>query len=101
MDLSETISIIKDSFESWYNKNICPDNPVSVLINYSDVQKMSFKAFHTTTYEVHTLGVENENTVITPLITLSENYNHGTTSEEEAKIGLTKKLLMMLYSFKA
>ena len=44
----EMLELIKDSFERWYNKH-CAEKPVSVVINYSDIQTLSIKAFHTVT----------------------------------------------------
>jgi hypothetical protein len=35
------------------------------------------------------------------LIKLEENYNHGVTTEDEAKLGLTKKMLMQMFSYEA
>lgn len=99
MDTSKTLDIIKSSFENWYNKNIAKDSPVSILINYSDTQKMNIRAFHTVTYDVQSVGTQDDLAVITPLLSITENYNHGTTTEEEAKENLTIKLLERLYSF--
>lgn len=98
--MEETLNIIKDSFELWYNRNVTPDNPVSIVINYSDVQKLHLKAFHTVTIDMQAIGTLNDLATITKLMTISENYNHGTTSEQEAKDNLTKKFLEQLYSFK-
>lgn len=98
--MEETLNIIKDSFELWYNRNVTQDNPVSIVINYSDVQKLHLKAFHTVTIDMQAIGTLNDLATITKLMTISENYNHGTTSEQEAKDNLTKKFLEQLYSFK-
>lgn len=95
----EIINLIKESFEQWYNRNFSPDSPVSIVINYSDVQRLSIKCIHTITMEVKALGIRNGASYATPVLCLQENYNHGVTSEQEAKDGLTKKLLMKLYSF--
>ena len=98
MATSETLNIIKESFESWYNRHISPSK-VSIAINYRDEQKLSIKAYHTITMEMQALGIKDGKAYSMPLITLQENYNHGVTSEEEAKEGLTKKLLDKLYGF--
>lgn len=100
MNTQETINLIKESFEVWYNKTFSKDSPVSIVINYSDVQTLAIKAFHTVTMEVQALGINNNLSYATSLIKLQENYNHGITSEEEAKLGLTKKLLIELYNYK-
>ena len=97
---SSTLQLIKSSFETWYNKNITKKSPVAIVINYSDVQKLSIKAFHTITMEVQAVGIRNNMSYTTKLITLQENYNHGTTTEMEAKEGLTEKLLMALYGYR-
>ena len=97
---SSTLQLIKSSFETWYNKNIAKKSPVAIVINYSDVQKLSIKAFHTITMEVQAVGIRNNMSYTTKLITLQENYNHGTTTEMEAKEGLTEKLLMALYGYR-
>lgn len=99
MNSSETLNIIKDSFESWYNKNISKENPVSIAINYSDVQTLRIKAYHTVTMEVAVIEVNNGKASTSTIISLTENYNHGVTSEIEAKEGMTKKLLMAMYSY--
>ena len=97
---SETLSIIKDSFETWYNGKLqANEKPVSIVINYSDVQTLSIKAFHTITMEVTAVGIRENLSFTVPLVTLKENYNHGITSEQEAKDRLTKKLLIRLFDF--
>ena len=100
MYTSETINIIKDSFESWYNRTHLSKTPVSVAINYSDVQKLSIKAFHTVTIELQLLGIKDNLSYTTSLIKLQENYNHGITSELEAKEGMIRKLLVEMYGYK-
>lgn len=100
MNTQETINLIKESFEVWYNKTFSKDSPASIVINYSDVQTLAIKAFHTITMEVQALGIKDNLSYATSLVKLQENYNHGTTSEEEAKTDLTKKLLMELYNYK-
>jgi hypothetical protein len=45
------------------------------------------------------IGADGETTAITPLLKLQENYNHGITSEQEAKDMLTRKLLVELYNY--
>ena len=93
----ETLDIIKESFETWYNQS--QGEKTSVVINYSDTQKVSIKAFHTACIEMCLIGADGETTAITPLLKLQENYNHGITSEQEAKDMLTKKLLVELYNY--
>ena len=96
MDTQQIIDFIKDSFEDWYNR-IYPK--ASIVINYSDVQTLSIKAYHTITIEVQAISIVNGSSKATQLISLTENYNHGVTTEEEAKLGLTKKMLMEMFSY--
>ena len=96
MDTQQIINLIKESFEAWYNKVF---TKASIVINYSDVQTLSIKAYHTITMEVQALSIVNGSSKATPLITLTENYNHGITTEDEAKLGLTKKMLMEMFSY--
>ena len=95
--MTETLKIIKESFENWYNSHM--PSPVSIAINYRDEQKLSIKAYHTITMELQALGIRDGKSYVNPLIRLQENYNHGVTSEEEAKEGMTRKLLERLYGF--
>lgn len=96
MDTQQVINLIKDSFESWYNKVF---TKASIIINYSDVQTLSIKAYHTITMEVQAVSIVNGQAKNKSLISLTENYNHGVTTEEEAKLGITKKMLMEMYSY--
>lgn len=97
MNTQQVINLIKDSFESWYNRVYSTN--ASIVINYSDVQTLAIKAYHTITMDVQALNIVNGSSQAIPLITLKENYNHGVTTEDEAKIGLTKKMLMEMYSY--
>jgi hypothetical protein len=97
MDTQQVINLIKESFELWYNKVY--STKVSIVINYSDVQTLAIKAYHTITMDVQALSIINGSSQVTPLINLTENYNHGVTTEDEAKLGLTKKMLMEMFSY--
>ena len=99
MDTQQVISFIKDSFESWYNKVY--STKASIVINYNDVQTLAIKAYHTITMDVQALSIVNNSSQATSLINLTENYNHGVTTEEEAKLGLTKKMLAEMFSYQA
>lgn len=97
---NSTLNVIKESFESWYNDRLQADEwPVSIVINYSDTQTLSMKAYHTVTVEVQAISIRNEKSAIVPLFKLQENYNHGVTSEEEAKEGMMKKLLIQMFNY--
>lgn len=100
MDTSNILNLIKESFETWYNKAFPEQHPSAIAINYSDTQNLAMKAIHTVTMEVQAIGIKEGKSFCTPLLTLTENYNHGITSEIEAKAGLLKRLLIELYSFK-
>lgn len=99
MDTQHFINLIKESFESWYNKVYPASTPISIAINYNDIQTLSIKAYHTINMEVQAISIINGTSKATPLISLIENYNHGVTTEEEAKLGLTKKMLMQMFSY--
>ena len=100
MNPTDTIQLIKESFESWYNKTFAQKSPVSVVINYSDVQTLAIKAYHTIKMEVVAVSTMNGQSQVAPLLVLQENYNHGVTTEQEAKEGLTKKMLMAMYGYR-
>lgn len=101
MDTTQIITLIKSSFESWYNAHVSKENPVNILINYRDEQKLRLKAFHTATIELQALKLEDSTPVITPIVELQEIYNHGLLSSLEMKEEMLKKLLIRLYSFSA
>lgn len=96
--MNTTLILIKESFESWYNERQ-PENPISVIANYSDTQPYSIKAYHQVCLELQIVGIQDGKSYIQPIFTLTENYNHGETSEEEAKGNMLKKLLMELYGY--
>ena len=97
MNTQEVINFIKESFESWYNKVY--GSKTSIVISYSDVQTLSIKAYHTITMDVQAVSIVNGQAQNKCLIKLQENYNHGITTEDEAKLGLTKNLLMEMFSY--
>ena len=100
--MNETLNLIKESFEQWYNGKLQKDEPpVSIAINYSDVQTLSIKAYHTIKLEVQAIGIREGKSFMVPLFMLQENYNHGVTSEQKAKEGLTKKLLIEMFDYPA
>lgn len=98
MDTQQVINLIRDSFESWYNKVF---TKASIVINYNDVQTLSIKAYHTISMEVEAISIIEGKARRKSLISLTENYNHGITSEDEAKLGLTKKMLKEMFSYQA
>ena len=93
------LSTIKESFEHWYNQTVSKSNPASIILNYSDMQTLILKAYHTVKIEMCAVCIKDNQSVVTPLLRLQENYNHGVTSEEEMKERMTQQLLMQLYSY--
>lgn len=93
------LNVVKEGFEAWYNEKFAKDCPMAIVINYSDMQALRIKAYHTITMDVQAVGIKDNASFTLPLIKLQENYNHGVTSEEEAKIGLTKKVLVEMFRF--
>lgn len=92
----DKLTIIKNSFEDWYNAT--NHTNVSIVINYSDEQTLFVKAYHKVTITMSAIGIKNGLSYTIPLLSISENYNHGVTSEQEAKDGITKKFLNNLFS---
>ena len=99
MDSNDLFTIIKESFEEWYNRTFSAGSPVSILINYKDVQNLSVKAYHTVTLEVQAVGTEDDMAVITPILSLSESYNHATIAPETEKIKMAKQMLEAFYGY--
>lgn len=100
METTDILTIIKESFELWYNQNVSRENPVSIALNYSDTQTLTIKAYHKVCIEMQVLGIKDGKSFVEPLISLEENYNHGVTTEQEAKENMAKKLLVCLYGCK-
>lgn len=96
----DNLTLIKDSFEMWYNSAVPNNSQVTALINYSDEQTLSIKAIHTAKIELYVVGIKDGMSYIIPIASLKENYNHGLVSETEEKEQLSKKFLAKLYSFK-
>jgi hypothetical protein len=100
MNTTEALTIIKESFESWYNSKLqANEKPVSIVINYSDIQELAIKAYHTIKMDVQAIGIKDGKSFIVPLLELHENYNHGVTSELEAKDNLTRKMLIKMFDY--
>ena len=93
----DKLTLIKNSFEDWYNHT--NHTNVSVAINYSDEQTLRIKAYHKVTISIYIIGIKDNISYSYPLITLTENYNHGVTTEEEAKDNMIQSLLGKLYDY--
>jgi hypothetical protein len=89
--------IITQSFEQWYNTHV--SQKTSIVINYSDEQTLVTKAYHKATITLVAIGIKDNLSYTVPLFTISENYNHGVTTEEEAKDSLTCKLLSEILDY--
>lgn len=93
------LELIKNSFEKWYNSKLPKEERKSIVINYSDEQTLLIKAYHKVTITMMAVGIEKGLSYTAVLIQVTENYNHGTTTEEEAKDHLTKKFLTEVFSY--
>lgn len=93
------LELIKNSFEKWYNSKLPKEERKSIVINYSDEQTLLIKAYHKVTITMMAVGIEKGLSYTAVLIQVTENYNHGTTTEEEAKDHLTKKFLSEVFSY--
>lgn len=92
-----SLELIKRSFEEWYN-SIQPDK-MSIVTNYKDEQTLVVKAYHKATISMVAVGIKNGSAQVIPLFEISENYNHGITSEEETRTNLTQTLLVKILNF--
>lgn len=90
------LNLIKESFEKWYNIHI---GKGSIVISYKDEQSLKIKAYHTVTIDMAVIGIKNSLSYTNSLMTITENYNHGVTTEEEAKYDLTKRFLVELFEY--
>ena len=95
--MSDTLNLIKNSFENWYNTT--NKSNLSMVINYSDEQTLRLKAYHKVTINMIAVGIKDNLSYTLPVLSISEHYNHGTTTEEEAKALLTQKFLMKVFLY--
>lgn len=95
-----SLNIIRDSFESWYNMTFQKDSPISAVINYSDEQRLSIKAIHTARIELCIIGIKDNLSYVVPIASIQENYNHGLMSGDEMKEKMVSKLLSELYNYR-
>lgn len=94
------LEIIRSSFEKWYNTHVnTSDKRVSVITNYSDEQTLSIKAYHKTTITLAVVGIRDNMSYINTLFNLTSNYNHGVTTEEEARLNSIKSLLSSIFDY--
>ena len=93
------LELIRQSFEQWYNANISKDSKVSIVANYSDEQTLVIRSYHKTTVSMSVVGIKDNMSYTIPLFNISENYNHGVTTEEEAKESLLLKLCITIFDY--
>ena len=89
------LELISKSLESYLKVKLC-DNSLSVVANYSDEQSLPIKSYRKATVTVAAVSIRNGNAYTDQILSISENYNHGTTSEEEAKDSILKMLLIRI-----
>ena len=94
----DTIDIIRISFERWYNEHIA-DVKTTIAISYSDTQTLPIKAYHTSSAKVDAITIKDGKSNVRQLLEVSENYNHGVTSEEDAKSQTLALLLEQMYNY--
>lgn len=95
--MSSTLDLIKSSFEGWYRAHV--DTKASIVINYSDEQTLLIKAYHKVTVNMSAIGIKDNLSYTVPLIEVSENYNHGVTTEEEAKESVIENFLTKIFDY--
>ena len=93
------LELIKNSFEKWYNYKLPKGERKSIVINYSDEQTLLIKAYHKVTIKMVAVGIKNGLSYTVTLLETSENYNHGITSEEEAKQNITQRFLTEVFEY--
>lgn len=93
------LELIKNSFEKWYNSKFPKEERKSIVINYSDEQTLLIKAYHKVTIKMVAVGIKNGLSYTVTLLETSENYNHGVTSEEEAKQYITQRFLTDVFEY--
>ena len=91
-----TAAIISKGFESWINTKL--NDKVSVLIDYKDEQKLSMKSYHKASAKLVLLGIHDSKSYEKTLISVENVYNHGTTTEAEAKEQLLSRLVGEMFS---
>lgn len=94
------LELIRQSFEQWYNSKLrSSSEKVSIVTNYSDEQTLRLKAFHKVTIKMAAVGIKDGMSYTILLLEVTENYNHGVTSEQEAEEMITQKFLKELFDY--
>lgn len=95
-----TLELIRQGFETWYNSQLPKNsNKVSIITNYSDEQSLALKAYHKITIKMAAVRIKDGMSYTITLIELTENYNHGLMTEQEAEEELTKKFIQKLFDY--
>lgn len=97
--MGDTLQLIKESFEEWYNENVDHNSKATIVVNYSDERTLVIKAYHKVNIRMCVVKIMNGMSYTYPLFDISENYNHGVTTEEEAKESITKKFLLKVFTY--
>lgn len=95
----DNLELIKKSFERWYNAQTPYSEKVSVLISYRDEQNLVMKAYHRVTADLSLIYIKNRMSYTSCLCSVTDTYNHGVTSEQDAKDALMSKLLEELLHY--
>ena len=94
------LNLIKESFEQWYNSELPKGSPKRVaVLNYSDEQTLKIKAYHKVTVSLMVVGIKENLHYTIPIIELSEHYNHGVTTPDEAQEEAMKHFLVRLFDY--
>ena len=93
----DTLATIKESFEQWYNSTT--NEKISIITNFSDEQTLSIKAYHKVTVSMVAVGIKDNMSYVIPILEVSENYNHGVTSEEDARDSVVMKFLAKAFAY--
>ena len=94
------LELIRQSFEAWYNSKLhSSSEKVSIVTNYSDEQTLALKAYHKVTIKMAAVGIKEGMSYTVMLLEVSEHYNHGITTEQEAEEKITQKFLKELFDY--
>lgn len=84
MDYNTFLDIIRESYEKLYNSSREEKDKASIIINCSDEQTLSIKAYHKIIIMLSAVQIKDRLSYTLPLFKLEHTYNRGITSENEA-----------------
>lgn len=96
MDYNTFLDIIRESYEKLYNSSREEKDKASIIINCSDEQTLSIKAYHKIIIMLSAVQIKDRLSYTLPLFKLEHTYNRGITSEEEAQREACKEFLVNL-----